>query len=111
MKVVTLDSIVSVIRARREYRGFLAEFINECKIADAIPIPEGATKGEMMQAMFDVEIVDEFAFSYGVKLSNSNYVQFNKDWWDSPYKPKQTLAYADQSGMEFADAPTLQSAT
>lgn len=96
MKVVTLDSIVSVIRARRGYRRFLAEFINECKIADAIPIPNNATKGEMMQAMFDVEIVDDFAFSYGVKLNGSNYVQFNKDWWNSPYKTEKWVNFAKE---------------
>lgn len=38
MKVVTLGSIVSVIRARRGYKKFLSEFINECEIVDAIPI-------------------------------------------------------------------------
>lgn len=113
MKVVTLDSIVSVIRARRGYRGFLAEFINECKIADAIPIPEGATNGDMMKAMFpNIESrLDKKTGIMLVKWTDGTTKTFKAEWWNAPYKPIQTLACADQSGMEFADVPTLQSAT
>ena len=39
MKAVTLNSIVSVIRARRGFKKYLSEFISECKIVNAIEIP------------------------------------------------------------------------
>ena len=53
---------------------------------EQLPIPNNATNGDIIKAMFDIEIVDDFAFSYGIKLTDSNYVQFNKDWWNAPYK-------------------------
>lgn len=76
MKAVTLNSIVGVIRARRGYKTFLSNFINECEIVDAIPIPDGATNGDMLKAVFP----DESTFNGGECLS------FKKEWWDAPYK-------------------------
>lgn len=56
------------------------------KLDNLIEIPNNATNGDVIMALFDIEIVDDFAFSYGIKINNSNYVQFNKDWWNAPYK-------------------------
>ena len=50
------------------------------KLIDAIPISEGATNGDIIKAMFDVKVEDDFCKSIGIKLNDSNYVQFNKDW-------------------------------
>ena len=49
--------------------------IKPYKKLDVIPIPEGATNGDMIKAMFD-----ELTFNGGVGL------YFKKDWWDAPYK-------------------------
>jgi hypothetical protein len=51
----------------------------------AIFIPDGATNGDMIMAMFDVKVEDDFCKSIGIKLNDSNYVQFNKDWWNALY--------------------------
>lgn len=60
----------------------------ECRTCDffSIVAPDGATNGDMIKAMFSVETVDDFCRSFGVRLNNSNYIQFNKDWWNAPYK-------------------------
>lgn len=89
MKVVTLDSIVSVIRARRGYKKFLSEFINECKIVDAITIPEKATNGDMVMAMFPNAIIEinELGSMVHVKYNNHTcWVNYELDWWNAPYK-------------------------
>jgi hypothetical protein len=92
MKAVTLDSIVGVIRARRGFKTFLSNFINECEIVDVIPIPEEATNGNMIKTMFpDVEIVEivhtrEFSF---VKVRFNGMPDtkiFDLDWWNAPYR-------------------------
>lgn len=76
MKVITIENIVNVIRARQGYKNFLSKFIEECEIVDAIPIPEGATNGDMIEIMFP----DKSTFNGG------EGVYFNKDWWYAPYK-------------------------
>jgi hypothetical protein len=99
MKVVTLNSIVAVIRARRGYKGFLHKFIEECEIVDAIPIPEGATNGDMIKIMFSIpdSEIDEglsTTFIYTktrvLKGGSQDYLReritFNRDWWNAPYK-------------------------
>lgn len=96
MKVVTLDSIVSVIRARRGYKKFLSEFINECKIVDATIIPDNATNGEVIMAMFpDAEVVEvkyydgivsHYQVDFGEVNGNQNIVNFKADLWNAPYK-------------------------
>jgi hypothetical protein len=86
MKVVTRNSIVGVIRARRGYKTFLSKFINECEIVDAIPIPEGATNGEMMKIMFPdlkVEIEGKYITCW---IDEHRWFAPDYDWWNAPYK-------------------------
>jgi hypothetical protein len=91
MKVVTLESIVNVIRKRRGYKGFLHKFIEECKIIDAIPIKEGATNGDMVKAMFKNVIIEESTDTFHLKYETVNSdplfcVQVSKKWWNAPYR-------------------------
>ena len=53
---------------------------------NAIEIPKNATNGDVIEAMFSVETIDDFCHSFGVRLNNSNYIQFNKNWWNAPYR-------------------------
>lgn len=46
------------------------------KVVDIIPIPEGATNGDMIEIMFP----DKSTFNGG------EGAYFMKDWWNSPYK-------------------------
>ena len=82
MKVISLSEIASRIRCRRSGKIFLAEFINQCKIEDAIIIPEGATNGEVIMTMFQ----DELLTSITSTLWCGDNMSFNKDWWNAPYK-------------------------
>lgn len=38
MKVITLSEVASRLRQRRQGRGYIGKFINECTIEDAIPL-------------------------------------------------------------------------
>ena len=73
MKVVTLDSIVSTIRAKRGNKEFLSKFIEECEIVDAIKIPEGATNGEVLMSVFH-------------EIQHYSDGKICASWWNAPYK-------------------------
>ena len=80
-------------------------------IHNAIIIPDGATNGDMIMAMFPNAKANVFVKEVGVKGLDT-YSTFTKKWWNAPYNPpKQNLAPADKSGLGYADQPTLQSAT
>ena len=70
----------------------LFDMINALKNGTPLPkghgvltIPENPTNGDMVKALFGVDVVDDFNYTLGVKLNNSNYIQINKDWWNAPY--------------------------
>lgn len=68
----------------------ITEIIKTIVTLDTIELPENPTNGDMVKAIFNVEVVDDFCKSVGIKLNDSNYVQFNKDWWNAPYKKGAT---------------------
>lgn len=86
MKVISLPEIASRIRCRRSGKTFLAEFINQCKIEDAIIIPDGATNGDVFMPMFpDLKIEDNIGSIY---MHNDNGIALiiDKKWLNAPYK-------------------------
>lgn len=82
-----------------------------------IEITGNLTNGDMIKALFPqikMREHNEFMFVVeGMAFNHETYSNlFFKDWWNAPYNPpKQNLAFADKSGLEYADQPTLQSAT
>lgn len=81
--------------------------IEQMPTVQAIPIPDNTTNGDVIKAMFPNISVYEHGSTYSV----NNEYNFNSTWWNAPYKPIKNLDNADKSGLEFADMPTLQSAT
>jgi hypothetical protein len=59
-----------------EYVSYSAIQIKNAPTVNAISIPEGATNGDMMKAVFP----DESTFNGG------EGVGFKKEWWDAPYR-------------------------
>ena len=62
-------------------------------LSRCIEIPDGATNGNMIKAMFPyIEIKDNCDMYYSVNIENLstdkglNTVGFKKDWWNAPYK-------------------------
>jgi hypothetical protein len=67
--------------------------------ADVIPIPRGATNGDMIKAMFDIpdsEIDEGLSTTYiytskrvlkgGSQDYLREYITFSGEWWNAPYK-------------------------
>lgn len=59
---------------------------------NAIPIPEGATNGDMIKTMFPNAKVNNTKYSYVVEVKlpyhtiHDTGLLFDKDWWNAPYK-------------------------
>lgn len=89
--------------------------IENAPTVNAIPISDGATNGDMMMAMFPNAWKSDFidiANHSTLYVDDKHELEVDVDWWNAPYNlPKQNLAFADKSGLEYADQPTLQSAT
>lgn len=65
--------------------------VSERPTADAIPIPEGATNGDMIKAMFPDVIISESEETLHLKYHTVNsdplfFVQVSKRWWNAPYR-------------------------
>jgi predicted pyridoxine 5'-phosphate oxidase superfamily flavin-nucleotide-binding protein len=56
--------------------------------ADVIPIPRGATNGDMIKAMFtNIEYgKDELGNVFIVSSAQLGYIAFRECWWNAPYK-------------------------
>jgi len=76
-------------------------------IHNAIIVPDNATNGDMIEAMFPNELLTSITST----LWWGDNMSFNKDWWDAPYNPTQNMQNADKSGLEYTDQETLISAT
>lgn len=70
----------------------------EHAIVQAIPIPDNATNGDMIKAMFPQYNYEEINYklrtsedewevsSKKVRMHSEQIVDFESDWWNSPYK-------------------------
>jgi hypothetical protein len=67
------------------------DIMSDLPNADVIPIPEGATNGDMIKAMFPNVIIEESTDVFHLKYETVNSdplfcVQVSKKWWNAPYK-------------------------
>lgn len=75
------------VRAGKMIKAFSELFIkkiNDTPTVNAIVIPEGATNGDMIMALFPNASVYEQ--NGGSTYSVNNEYNFNATWWDTPYK-------------------------
>jgi hypothetical protein len=56
--------------------------------ADVIPIPRGATNGDMIKAMFpNIEYgKDELGNVFIISSAQLGYIALRESWWNAPYK-------------------------
>ena len=62
----------------------VTDIIEKIPTVPAIPIPEGATNGDMFMIMFPdviIEILDNTVYT-----NIDNGAWFSLDWWNAPYK-------------------------
>lgn len=66
--------------------------VHEADTVNAIPIPENATNGDMIKALFPNATFYDDTFGYGYVYSDvveckENYMMtYSKEWWNAPYK-------------------------
>lgn len=51
--------------------------------ADGTPIPDDATNGDILKALFDCMVIDR---SNGKIYIENIYFPFDESWWNAPYK-------------------------
>lgn len=64
------------------------EVLDRQPLISAIPIPEGATNGDMVKAMFpNAEYgKDELGNMFVISSAQLGYIAFRECWWNAPYK-------------------------
>jgi hypothetical protein len=64
------------------------EVLDRQPLVSAIPIPRGATNGDMIKAMFpNVECgKDELGNVFIVSDAQLGYIVLRESWWNAPYK-------------------------
>lgn len=66
----------------------VTDIIEKIPTVPAIPIPKGATNGDMVKAMFPN--YEETRMCGEVRYGSREYVNLefviDEDWWDAPYK-------------------------
>ena len=75
----------------------MSKYARGTKTSNSIPIPEGATNGDMIKAMFpkhEIELLLSIGGNnkswYGVTLEgNTEGLVFESNWWNAPYKREE----------------------
>ena len=88
------ENLYFLIQNKLDFNGMLKEkdIYNLMNIIDdAIPIPDNATNGDVIKAMFPNTEVDDYDYGkdpvidvYGI--DNTEYITLRKAWWNAPYK-------------------------
>ena len=64
------------------YSGNNCELVHEADTVNAIVIPDGATNGDMIKALFSDKEIWESEISYEL----DGVADFSWEWWNAPYK-------------------------
>ena len=65
------------------------ESIEELSTVPTIPIPDNATNGDVIKALFPTIKTKEYHTFIRV-IDGEEYCSINYDWWNSPYKKGET---------------------
>lgn len=102
-RVISTGDLHNVVTKRKMEYGKLAtlvgniveEMVGETPTANAIPIPEGATNGDMIKAIFPNYDDNKARFEEDGEVYEVHYIhildsmainKFDESWWNAPYK-------------------------
>lgn len=54
--------------------------------SNIIAIPDNATNGDMIKALFDIREIEEMKHCVFVTIYPNYDTRFIKEWWNAPYK-------------------------
>ena len=61
-------------------------YVRKAPTVEAIPIPKGATNGDIIKAMFPEVFVTNCKL-----VDKVGYFNFDVDWWNAPYKENENV--------------------
>ena len=90
MKLIINISEEDYIYAKQQVADGITNPFKIC-IANATPIPDNATNGDVIKAMFPNTEVDDYDYGkdpvidvYGI--DDTEYITLRKAWWNAPYQ-------------------------
>ena len=88
MKLIDADKYRKELLSAYDDISMEFEVLERQPLVDAIPIPEGATNGDMIKVMFpNVECgKDELGNVFIISSAQLGYIAFRECWWNAPYK-------------------------
>ena len=70
--------------------GCCQQTIVNAPTVEAIPIPEGATNGDMIRALYPNALIEKWNEYGTVRVWHDIYdVNYSMTWWNSPYKESE----------------------
>lgn len=94
-KCILADSRIKVHKRLEEVCDLATkalEDVDNAPTADVIPIPKGATNGDMIKTMFPYGSYGtngEWVHVFGV--GGNGILVFKRDWWNAPYKAESEV--------------------
>lgn len=89
MRLINADKIHPDVRTQHGALAISQGQLAYAETVNAIPIPEDATNGDVIKAMFPKSNIEYWAeySTYNVEFPNDNDVKhFSYDWWNAKYK-------------------------
>jgi hypothetical protein len=92
MRLIDADRYMKELLSAYDDVSVEFEVLDRQPLVSAIPIPEGATNGDMIKAMFPNAKVRTIYYTYFVEVKLEYHSQydpgllFDKKWWNAPYK-------------------------
>ena len=85
MRLIDADKLQIVIMGQDD--GVSEADLNRAPTVNAIVIPDGATNGDMIKALFPNIQIEMYNNEYAIWCVDSrNHHQMELSWWNTPYK-------------------------
>ena len=85
MRLINADKLKKELLENEWDDGAIHDILDASPIVNAIPIPDNATNGDMIEAMFPNLKGREKAFEINVTVNKNPIGGFAVDWWNAPY--------------------------
>lgn len=87
---VPIAPVLKGEKVHYEYVAFRKQ-IEDISPVPAIPIPDNATNGDVLKRLlYGKAIITEFIHDVNISVNNNVIGQFDREWWNSPYKRGET---------------------
>ena len=90
-----LISREALLKQPLDTANYPSNYVREADAVPAIPIPDNATNGDVIKALFPSWKVEHVRKMSGMNryecgIDSINHISFYDDWWNAPYKRGET---------------------